>query len=312
LPQSGQSITQGKSGYIIVAQAGGEGTATAGEAPGQTHAGVEHEEAENPVKEYPAGYFSFTGLLAGIILIAICIFATRNLTKKTPSKKQALIEQAVASINHFCRNAIGPGGEKYAPLAGTLFAFILVSNLMGVLPFVVNPRGHGVASLTPAPTSNLSVTFALAIIVFIYSVYVGIRTNGLGFFKHMAGPIPWLAWLIFPIELIGLLVRPLSLSMRLFGNIFGEETVTAVLIALSMSVAAAIGVPWLPIPLQIPMLMFGVFGSIVQAGVFTILTCSYIALSIGDHGDEHGHGHEHGEAHGQGGPEAGVAIQAPI
>jgi F-type H+-transporting ATPase subunit a len=119
--------------------------------------------------------------------------------------------------------------------------------------------------------------------------------------------------LIFPIELIGLLVRPLSLSMRLFGNIFGEETVTAVLIALSMTVATAIGVPWLPIPLQLPMLMFGVFGSIVQAGVFTILTCSYIALSIGDHSDEHGHGHEHGEAaHGHGGPEAGVAIQAPI
>jgi F-type H+-transporting ATPase subunit a len=249
------------------------------------------------------------GLLAALIIIVIALVATRGMTKKTPSRKQAFIEQCVASMNHFCRNAIGPGGEKYAPLIGTVFAFILVSNLLGVVPLVINRKGEGLASLTPAPTSNLSMTIALALIVFIYSVYLGIKANGFGgYFKHMAGPIWWLAPLIFPIELISVLVRPLSLSVRLFGNIFGEETVTAVLIALSMTVASAIGVPWLPIPLQFPMLMFGVFGSIVQAGVFTILTCSYIALSIGEHGEDHDHGHEHGEtAHGHGAPEAAAA-----
>src|ERR1700745_2640277 len=107
-----------------------------GDAPGQDHAVVGHEahhEAESPVKEYPAGYYSAMGLLAALVIIVIALVATRGLTKKTPSRKQGCSGQCVASMNHFCRNAIGPGGEKYAPLIGTVFAFVLVSNLMGVL-----------------------------------------------------------------------------------------------------------------------------------------------------------------------------------
>jgi F-type H+-transporting ATPase subunit a len=294
-----QSVTPQKP--ILIAQAGTEGEHSgAGTHGGETNATVGHGAEHgppNPLAEYPAWYYSFGGLLVGIGLIIFMAVTTKNLTKRTPSKPQALIEQCVASITHFCRAAIGPGGEKYAPLVGTVFAFILCSNLIGVLPLAINrPHHEGIAALLPAPTTNLSMTFALGLIVFIYSQYVGIKENGLGgHLKHFMGPLPALSPLIFIIEVIGALVRPVSLAMRLFGNIFGEETVTAVLVGLAISFLPV----WLPIPLQLPMLMFGIFGSVVQASVFTILTCVYINLSIGEHGD-HGHAHdtEHDEAHG--------------
>ena len=139
----------------------------------------------------------------------------------------------------------------------------------------------------PAPTANISITFALGFIVFIVFNREGIRANGIGgHIKHFMGPMPALAPLMFPLELLGALIRPISLAMRLFGNIFGEETVIAVLI--SMAAIMTMGL----VPFQVPMLAFGVFGSIVQAGVFAILTCSYISLAIG----EHGHGEHDGQS----------------
>lgn len=291
---------------IIVAQAGEHGVtpeAGAGAHGTETHASVGHgAEAgpTSPLAEYSPYWYSGVGLIVFMIMVAFMAITTRNLTRRAPGKAQALVEQCVASMNHFCRNAIGPGGEKFAPFVGTMFAFILTSNLIGVLPLIFNkphnePPSHApLASLWPAPTTNISVTFALGLIVFVVSLYVGIKENGIGgFFKHLAGPIWWLSWLIFPIELISFMVRPISLAMRLFGNIFGEEMVAAVLVTLAITM-----LPWfIPIPLQLPMLMFGVFGAIVQAGVFTILTCAYISLAIGEHGD-HGHGDDHGhDAH---------------
>ena len=260
---------------------------------GGGHAGpVRHDK----LGEHVAEWYSVMGF---IIALAIIVFARVRMGKldvRRPSKGQLLIEQAVASITHFCKASIGHGGERFAPFVGVVFSFVLLSNLCGVLPMYWVPTGAGMTpawSFTPAPTANISVTFALGLIVFVLFNAEGIRANGLvGHLKHFAGPMPALAPLIFPIELIGALVRPLSLAMRLFGNVFGEETVIAVLISMAAVLTSGI------VPFQAPMLAFGVFGSIVQAGVFAILTCSYIALSIGDHGDhgraEHG---EHGAAH---------------
>lgn len=284
---------------IFVAQAGeGEGHA-APSAEGEAHAGAEGHAAAGhhaePLGEHYAPWYSAVGF--GIAL-AILIFAKSRmgkLTARNPSKGQLLIEQAVASITHFSKSSIGPGGERFAPFVGTVFAFVLFSNLCGVLPMYWwsskhNPGGPA-WSFTPAPTANISMTFALGFIVFVLFNWEGIKANGVGgHLKHFMGPIPALAILIFPIEVIGALVRPVSLAMRLFGNVFGEETVIAVLI--TMAATATMGL----IPFQVPMLAFGVFGSIVQAGVFAILTCSYIALSIGDH--DHGHGEEGHDGHG--------------
>ncbi len=241
--------------------------------------------------EHDAIYYSLIGTLVGIGIILFCKTRITTLSLRSPSRGQLLIEQAVASMQHFCKGAIGAGGEKFTAFVGTLFAYVLCSNLCGVLPFYINLPAHASMpmSLTPAPSANLSMTLALGIIVFFVFNIVGIKANGAGpYFKHFAGPIWWLAWLIFPIEIIGVLVRPLSLGMRLFGNVFGEETVIAFLVGTSMATFI--------VPLHTPMLALGVFGSVIQAGVFAILTCSYIALAIGDHGHDE-HAHEAAHAH---------------
>jgi F-type H+-transporting ATPase subunit a len=292
LPQVGGTPQQNKP-YIIVAQAEAGGHEETG-----THEAVGHGEgghgegAPNPLAEHSSWYYSGVGLfVALIILVFVAVCRAGGLHKRLRSKGQALLEQGVASMNFFCRNAIGPGGERFTPLVATVFTFVLVSNLMGVLPTVFQ-KGHEAGSVLhvlPAPTANLSMTLALALVVFVVVQAVGIKENGLGgHLKHFAGPIPALSPLMFPLEIIGALAKPLSLSIRLFGNVFGEETVIAVLVGLAVLALPA----FVPIPFQFPMLAFGVFGSLVQAGVFTILTCAYISLSLGDH-DDHGHGAEH-------------------
>lgn len=282
--------------WIIVAQ-GGEGHS----AEGETHAGVgtahagEHEGAHNPLAEHPAWYYSGIGLMVCLIVLGISAYSLRRgLSARKPSRGQSLLEQAVESITWFSRNAIGPGGEKFAPFIGTVFAYVLVANLMGVMPFYWKREGSTVASFTPAPTANLSMTLALGLIVFFVFNFVGIQRNGIvNYVKHLWGPIWWLGPLMLIIETVGLLVRPISLAFRLFGNVFGEETVIAVLIAMAAGLYF--------IPVQLPMLAFGVFGSVIQAGVFTILTCAYIALAIGDHDHgEHGDDHAHAGHAGQG------------
>ena len=289
---------------VQVAQGGHD--APTGEASGHaaeaghaeaTHASVGHGGGHaGPVRhdklgEHVAEWYSVMGFLIALGIIVFARMRMGKLDVRRPSRGQLLIEQSVASITHFSKASIGPGGERFAPFVGVVFAFVLFSNLCGVLPMYWLPTGEGMApawSFTPAPTANISVTFALGFIVFILFNVEGIRANGvMGHLKHFAGPMPALAPLIFPIELIGALVRPVSLAMRLFGNVFGEETVIAVLSSMAAVLTSGI------VPFQVPMLAFGVFGSVVQAGVFAILTCSYIALSIGDHGD---HSHEaHGE-----------------
>lgn len=264
------------------AEAGGE-HAAGGHAAGH--------EVPNPLAEHQPWYYSLVGLGVAAAIVAVFAARSRNLSLRNPSRGQLLAEQAVASMQHFCRGAIGAGGEKFTAFVGTLFAFVLCSNLCGVLPFYLkkgHEEGAPAISFTPAPSANLSMTLALGFIVFVIFNVVGIKANGAkSYFGHLMGPIPALAPLLFPIELIGLFVRPISLGMRLFGNIFGEETVIAVLV--TMSAATFI------IPLHAPMLAFGVFGAVVQAGVFAILACSYIALAIGEHDHDHGHGHdEHG------------------
>jgi F-type H+-transporting ATPase subunit a len=259
------------------------------ETVGAAHGG-EHE-AHNILKEHPASYYSFVGLgVATLIVVVFGLLLSRNLTKRNPGKGQLLLEQGVASMRHFCRSVIGPGGEKYTAFVGTIFTYVLCCNMCGVLPLYWQ-KGEGMAgSFTPAPSANLSMTLALGIIVFIYFNYVGIKANGVkNYFGHLFAPIPglplvlgyFMGGFIGIIETFSLCVRPFSLGLRLFGNVFGEETVIAVLIMM--------GAGFL-LPVQIPLLAFGVFGGLVQAGVFAILTSSYIGLAIGDHAhDEHHH-----------------------
>lgn len=275
---------------IQLAQAGEAG---AGPSARSETRGVREQEGTH--HEYRLGDIPEPGVLASnAILVAVAMVliaaAARNWFRKMsaiPSGAQNFGEFVVESMVGFTRGIIGPGGEKYVPLIGTLFFFILLGNLWGLIPYC------------SAPTSNLSTTLALGIIVFVYVQFIGIRANGpMGYLKHFWGPftgirnpMTLIGFLLFPIEVISELVKPFTLAMRLFGNIFGEDTVVIVLAALAVSI-----LPKLPIlPLQFPILVLALLTSFVQALVFTILSCIYISLQS-HHDSEHesqGHGHGH-------------------
>jgi F-type H+-transporting ATPase subunit a len=135
--------------------------------------------------------------------------------------------------------------------------FIFISNIFGLLYF-----------LQP-PTANTNTTFALSITAFLYYNFQGIKAQGVvHYIKHFMGPIPWLAPLMFPIELIGHFARILSLGMRLFGNILGEHTATGIFVGM------------FPLLLPWPMMGLGIFGSFLQTFVFIMLTMVYLGGAV--------------------------------
>jgi F-type H+-transporting ATPase subunit a len=146
--------------------------------------------------------------------------------------------------------------KRYLPLVGTLFLFILFSNLLGLIP-----------GFEP-PTNTLKTNLALSIAVFILSHVFGVREHGLKYFKHFLGPIWWLIPLMLPIELISHVARPVSLSMRLMGNVVGDHKLVGVFFGI------------LPFILPVPFLLMGVLVCVVQAVVFSLLTTVYISQAV--------------------------------
>jgi F-type H+-transporting ATPase subunit a len=170
---------------------------------------------------------------------------------------------------------MGPAAaRKFLPMIGTLGFFILFSNLMGLVPGFV-----------PA-TDKVSTTLACSIIVFVATHWYGIKANGMGHIKHMMGPVWWLAPLMLVIETISHIVRPLSLALRLMGNMVGDHMVLGIFLGL------------VPLLVPIPIILLGSIVCVVQALVFCLLSVVYIGMAIEDqHHEEHGddHGHDHGE-----------------
>jgi F-type H+-transporting ATPase subunit a len=216
-----------------------------------------------------------------ILLVVFFIWATRKLSRLPVSGLQNFLEYAVGGLLDFFAGIIGPRGVKYLPFVCSFFVFILCLNLLGLIP--------GLQS----PTADLNTTLALALVSIVGVQIIGIKENGLwGYLKHYMGEPIWLAPLQFPLHVIGELARVMSLSIRLFGNIFGEDTIIIALAALSpFFLIGRQEVPY--IPFQFPMMLFGVFTSLVQALVFSVLTSIYAALMLEGH--EEGHGEEHGE-----------------
>ncbi|HHT63314.1 MAG TPA: F0F1 ATP synthase subunit A [Clostridia bacterium] len=195
------------------------------------------------------------------VILIISFFATRNL-KKVPTGAQNVMEFLIQTLIGFFAGVMGEKNAKqYLPILATFFIFILLSNYSGLLPMA----GHlpGLA----APTSTLSVTAGFALVVFFCTHFFGIKEKGLGYFKHFFQPVAFL----FPLMIIEEFVRPLSLSLRLYGNIFGEEMVTAQLFSM-----APFGVP-------IIMQLLGILMGLIQAFVFTLLTAVYIGGATADH-----------------------------
>ena len=211
---------------------------------------------------------------AVLVLVLFFIFATRKLKRIPEGKGQTLLEVFVGSITDFFGGILGDHGKKYIPFVGSYFIFILFLNYLGVIP-----------GLQP-PTADLNTTLALGITAVIGVQIIAIKENGIGgYLKHLAGDPPWLGVLMFPLEVIAQLSRAGSLAVRLFGNIFGEKSVVIELTKLGLIVLIADTIPIIPV--QVPMLFFGLFAGFLQAFVFTILTSIYIVLFIEHHEEAH-------------------------
>ena len=193
-------------------------------------------------------------------LVVLIVLFLGSLVKKkndeVPGRTQNAIELLVKGIYNMCDDVMGVEGRPYIPLIFGIGLYVAFSNYLGLIPGFL------------APTSNLNSTIAPAIVVFLVYNYIGIKKHGSHYIKHFLGPVAWLAPLMLIIELIGHLARPLSLSMRLFGNIFGEDLVIIILFIL---------VPFL-VPL--PMFMLGLFTCTLQAYVFMMLTMIYISGAL--------------------------------
>ncbi len=194
-------------------------------------------------------------ILIAMILIALAIYIRSKLSVDQPGKAQHLFESYVEAIRTFMDSIIGHHDYRlYLPFLATLGLFILFGNLIGLIPSFVSP------------TSNYNVTVGLAIVTFLYYHWQGIKKQGvLKYLKHFAGPVWWLTPLMLPIEIISHLSRILSLSVRLFANIFGEDMIIMVFGLL------------FPFILPLPIMFLSVFTSVLQAFVFVLLTITYLA-----------------------------------
>ena len=189
------------------------------------------------------------------ILALFSFLATRRMSM-IPDRMQNVMEAILGGFDDLLIETMGPEGRRFFPLIATLGLYILTSNLLGLFP--------GFES----PTANLNTTVSMALVVFVTTHVVGIRLHGLKYVKHFLGPILWLTPLMLVIEIVSHLARPLSLSVRLFGNIMGEDKVLAVVVLL---------VPFL-VPLPVFVLM--IFTSFIQTVVFMLLAMMYIAGAI--------------------------------
>jgi F-type H+-transporting ATPase subunit a len=218
-------------------------------------------------------------LLASAFIVLLLILLAFIVRAQVSKHDQAVIPDDKLSLRTFfevfigyfydlMKEMMGPKrAKRYFPIIGTCACFVLFSNVLGLIPGF-NP-----------PTSSWNVTFGCAIIVFLAFNYYGIKENGLGYFKHLMGPAWWLAPLIFPLEVISLCLRPLTLSIRLMLNM----AVDHLLLSLALTGFALF--------LPLPVMLLGTLVVIVQVLVFCLLSAIYITLATEheDHGEAHGH-----------------------
>ncbi|MCZ6556329.1 MAG: F0F1 ATP synthase subunit A [SAR324 cluster bacterium] len=205
-------------------------------------------------------------LIVSVFLIVFAYFGGRKFRRGDsiePSGKVSLaymMEFILGGMLSFFDGIISHGARNLFFLLGTYSFFILGNNLIGLVP------GFG------SPTDQYNVTVVLALMTFFTAHFIGIKSHGPAYIKKFMGPVWWLAPLMFPIEIISHLVRPLSLSMRLFGNMTGDHKVVLVFTAL-----LALGLP-------IPFMGLGIFVSVLQTFVFVLLSCVYFQDAL-----EHAH-----------------------
>lgn len=188
-----------------------------------------------------------------IVALAAISYVISKRIQMVPGGLQSVFEVVVEGIDNIIVDTMGEKGRQFFPFIATIGIYILISNLLGLIPGFV------------PPTANLNTTAALALIVFTYTHYLGIKAHGLKYFKHFMGPVWWLIPLMIPVEIIGHLSRPLSLSIRLFGNMMGHEIIISTLLLLA------------PLIVPLPFLALGIFVSFLQAFIFILLSLLYFS-----------------------------------
>ncbi|MDY0234203.1 MAG: F0F1 ATP synthase subunit A [Sulfurimonas sp.] len=201
-------------------------------------------------------------LLSAGLAVLLARVAMSNL-QLVPKGTQNLMEAYMSGVLQMGKDVMGAeNARRYVPLIATIGLFVVIANLIGVVPGF------------EAPTAFLELPLTLALVVFVYYNYEGIRRQGVvKYFKHFLGPVWWLYWLMFPIEIVSHFSRLISLSFRLFGNVKGDDMFLMVILMLA---------PWL-----LPMIPFALltFMAFLQAFIFMMLTTVYIgsAIAVEDH-----------------------------
>jgi len=207
--------------------------------------------------EYPHVVYSWVTIALLIILGAI---GTKSISL-IPNRFQNVLELAVSGLEEFMVDICGDEGRWFFPLIGTIFLYIFICNVMGLIP-----------GFYPA-TANLNTTLSCALVVFFFTHFIGIKYHGIKYIKHFTGPIWWMIPIIMPIEIIGHFARVLSLSFRLFGNLMGHELVLTILFGLA-------GLFFAPLPIMV----LGILVALIQAFIFYMLSIMYFTEAM-----EHSH-----------------------
>jgi F-type H+-transporting ATPase subunit a len=217
-------------------------------------------------------WYTVMFVIACILSVVIIWILKGQLSEDEPGYGQQTLEICVLAVRSMLEDIIGPQGLKYFPVVMTFAVLILVSNLMGLFPLFMSP------------TAAVSVTFALGLSSFLYYNWIGIKENGiLGHLKHLAGPIWWISWLIFPIELISNFIRPFSLGIRLFGNLFADEKV--------VHTVSQLAPPWTWVA-PLFLMPLSIFVAFIQTFVFILLSQLYLSEVSHEEHEEH---EEHAE-----------------
>ncbi len=223
-------------------------------------AGIEHPVLISSLVgiEEPMKHVFYTWVAMAILFISG--FALRGRMKMVPTGFQNVMEVVIGGLEDFAVGMSGEKARKVMPILAGIFLFVLVQNLLGLVPGC------------DAPTANINTNAAMAVFVFLYYNFVGLRAWGPGYIKHFMGPMLPLAPLMLPIELISHVARPLSLTLRLFGNIRGEEIVLLLFFIMA------------PIGATLPAYFLFFIAKVLQAFIFYMLTAIYLQGAM-----EHAH-----------------------
>jgi F-type H+-transporting ATPase subunit a len=190
--------------------------------------------------------------LVFLVLLAFFALVRVTLSVEKPGPPQHIAEMLHGMVSEQAESIIGHDFERFVPFVTVVFVFILLSNLLGLLPGFISP------------TAKAWVPLGIATLTFLYYHYQGLRANGFGYVKQFLGPVWWLAWLMLPIEIISHLARVLSLTVRLYANMFAGDLVTLAFFSL--------------VPLLVPVVFLGLHlgVSVIQAYVFMLLAMIYL------------------------------------